>query len=52
MIGNVIRRRRLRWYGHVQRKGDADRMNGCTAMVVEGTGPAGMPKKNWQNCAS
>ena len=32
------RRRRLRWYGYVQRKGDADWVKGCTVMVVEGTG--------------
>ena len=44
-IGNVIRRRRLRWYCHVQRKGDTDWVKGCTVMVVEGIAPAGRPKK-------
>ena len=46
-IGDVIRRRRLRWYGHVQRKGDADWVKGCTMMSVKGTAPAGRPKKTW-----
>ena len=35
-IGGVIRRR-LGKYGHVQQKGDADWVKGCTVMVVEGT---------------
>ena len=34
-IGDVIRTRRLRWYGHVQRKGVADWVKGCTVMVVK-----------------
>ena len=48
----AIRRRRLRWIGHVQRKGDSDWVKGCTVMVVVGTMPAGRPKKTWQNCVS
>ena len=51
-IGDVVRRRRLRWYGYVQREGDADWVKGCTVMVVEGTVPAGRPKTTWQNCVS
>ena len=35
-IGDVIRRRRLGWYGHVQWKGAADWVKGCTMMVVRG----------------
>ena len=41
-IGDI---RRQRWCGHVKRKGDADWVKGCTIMVVEGTVPAGRPKK-------
>ena len=41
-----------RWNGRVQWEGDADWLKGCTMMVVEGTVPAGRPKKTWQNCVS
>ena len=51
-ISDVIRRSRLRWYGHVRWKRDAHWVKGCTMMVVEGTAPIGRPKKTWQNCAS
>ena len=42
-IGDVIRRRRLRWYGHVQWKGDTAWVKGCTMMVAEVVVPAGRP---------
>ena len=38
-IGDVVRRDRLRWHGHVERKDDADYVKACTRMVVEGTAP-------------
>ena len=40
------------WHGHVQRKGEADWVKGCTMMVVEGIVPCGRPKKTWQDCVS
>lgn len=51
-IGDVIRRSRLRWYGHVERKDDEDWVKGCTKLVVEGTAPVGRPRKTWQNSVS
>ena len=41
VIGNVMRRSRLRWHGHVERKGDADRVNASVRAVVEGNAPIG-----------
>src|SRR5260221_14793832 len=35
-IGVVVRRNRLRWFGHVERKGDCDWVKGCTVLEVEG----------------
>ena len=46
-IGIVVRRNRLRWFGHVERKADGDWVKGCTNLKVEGTRPRGRPKKTW-----
>ena len=35
-IGDVVRRCRLRWHGHVERKNDASYVKACTRLVVEG----------------
>ena len=51
-IGEVIRRNRLRWCGHVERKDDTDRVKGCTNKMFEGTAPAGRLRKTWQNSMS
>ena len=32
-IGDVMRRRRLKWLGHVERKEDADYAKACTRLV-------------------
>ena len=44
-IGDVVRRSRLRWYGHVERKTDDDWVKGCARFSVEGSVPPGGPKK-------
>jgi len=46
-IAVVVRRNRLRWFGHIQRKMDGDWVKGCTMVEVEGTRPRGRPKKSW-----
>jgi hypothetical protein len=46
-IVEVCRRNRLRWFGHVERKGDDDWVKRCTRMVVEGNRPIGRPRKTW-----
>ena len=43
-IGDVMRRGRLRWPGHVERKDNGDYAKACTRLVVEG--------KAWQNALS
>ena len=43
----VIRSGRLRWYGHVIRKGDEDWVKKCIELRVEGRKPAGRPSRTW-----
>jgi len=47
-IISVLQRNRLRWYGHVLRKGDNDWVKKCTEHEVEGARPRGRPKKSWR----
>ena len=42
-----IRGGRLRWYGHVIRKGDEDWVKKCMKYKVEGRRPVGRPRKTW-----
>lgn len=51
-IGEVVRRNRLRWFGHVERKDDADWVKNCTKLVVEGSVPPGRPRMTWQSAVS
>ena len=46
-ITTVIRSGRLRWYGHVIRKGDEDWVKKCMEYRVEGRRPVGRPRKTW-----
>ena len=43
-VKDVIRRGRLRWYGHVMRKQDEDWVKKCISMEVDGKKPRGRPK--------
>ena len=49
-ITTVIRSGRLRWYGHVMRKGDGDWMKKCMKYRVKGRRPVGRPRKTWLEC--
>ena len=42
-----IRDGRLRWYGHVMRKGDEDWVKKCMEYRVEGRRLVGKPRKTW-----
>ena len=46
---DVIRRGRLRWYGHVMRKQDEDWVKKCISMEVDGKKPRGRPKLTWMD---
>ena len=46
-ITNVIRDGRLRWYGHVMRKGDEDWVKQCMEFRVDSRRPVGRPRSTW-----
>ena len=46
-VSIAIRSGRLRWYGHVKRKGYEDRVKKCMEYRVEGRRPVGRPRKTW-----
>ena len=47
-IALVLQQNRLRWYGHVLRKGDDDWVKKCMEYEVEGPRPRGRPKATWR----
>ena len=47
LFTTVIRSGRLRWYGHVMRKGDEDWVKKCMEYRVEGRRPLGRPRRTW-----
>jgi len=46
-IADVMRRNRLRWFGHVERKDDEDWVKRCTGLQVSGVRRKGRPRKTW-----
>ena len=48
-IGDTLRRRRLRWCGHVERKDETQWVKRVWKMEVEGRRPVGRPKKTWND---
>ena len=43
----VLRRNRLRWFGHVERKEDENWVKKCRTLEVEGKRRRGRPEKTW-----
>ena len=46
-IGSVLKRNRLRWFGHVERKDKEDWVRRCMYMEVEGARARGRPRRTW-----
>jgi hypothetical protein len=44
----VLRRTRLRWLGHVERRGPKELARVCREVVVDGKRPIGRPRKTWE----
>jgi len=51
-ISNVIRRGRLRWFGHVERKDDSDWVKACQQIEINGDRGRGRGRKTWRECVS
>ena len=48
----LVRRSRLRWFGHVERKPDEDWVKACQKFEVAGKGERGRRKKTWMECVN
>ena len=49
-IESKLRRSRLRWFGHVKRRGEDSAVGRAMRMEVPGRRPVGRPKKSWRRC--
>ena len=49
-VADVVRRGRLRWFGHLERKGNDDWVSGCRNFEVAGAKSKGRGKKTWGEC--
>src|SRR5580692_7234761 len=49
-VSDVVRRGRLRWFGHVERKGDEWVRKSMEDLKVEGNAGRGRPRKTWLEC--
>jgi hypothetical protein len=51
-VSDVVRRGRLRWFGHVERKCAEDWVSACRGMNVEGGRGRGRSRKTWRECVN
>ena len=49
-VSLMIKKSRLRWFGHVEWKDDNDWVKRCVTWEVEGIRQRGCPKKTWWDC--
>ena len=49
-VSAVVRRGRLRWLGHLERKDSDDWVSAWRSMVVESVKGSGRPRKTWWQC--
>ena len=47
-VDEVVRRGRLRWFGHVEHKSGDDWVSACRNVVVVGVRCAGRSRKTWK----
>ena len=50
LVADVVRRGRLRWFGHLERKSVDDWVSACRGLVVEGARGRGRSRKTWEQC--
>jgi hypothetical protein len=48
-IARVIKARRMRWAGHVARRGEVTGANNLLVMRPEGRRPLGRPRRRWED---
>ena len=46
----LVKRGRLRWFGHVERKDKEDWVSACRDMKVDGTKERRRGRKTWMEC--
>jgi hypothetical protein len=49
-VAEVVRRCRLRWFGHVERENGDDWVSTCRNVVVAGVRCVGRGRKTWREC--
>ena len=49
-VADVVRRGRLRWFGHLERKDSTDWTSACRNITVIGSRGRGRGKKTWDEC--
>ena len=49
-VAEVVRRGRLRWFGHLQRKDKDDWVSSCRKFVAPGQRSKGRGRKTWDEC--
>ena len=48
-VADVVRKSRLGWFGHLERKDDADWVSACRNMVVPGNTGKGRSRERWSD---
>ena len=49
-IAEIVRRSRLGWFGHLERKGNDDWVSACRNLEVPGPKSKGRGRKTWDEC--
>ena len=49
-IMEIVRQGRLRWFGHLERKGNDDWVSACRNLEVPGPKSKGRSRKTWDEC--